>query len=97
MSNPENTNSPAPVSPQPLRTWDFMETAFVSLIAYGVYTLTSGLALTIMLAMHDGAKTLSPAQIQGYGAPTLWQVRLRSPCFGSRSEWPAETSPNILR
>lgn len=43
-----------------------METAFVSLIAYGVYTLTSGLALTIMLAMHDGAKALSP-QFQAYG------------------------------
>jgi membrane protease YdiL (CAAX protease family) len=71
MSNLENTNSPVPVSPQPLRTWDFMETAFVSLIAYGVYTLTSGLALTIMLAMHDGAKTLSPAQIQAYGAPYI--------------------------
>src|ERR1700730_6173083 len=68
MSNRENTNSPVPVSPQPLRTGDFMETAFVSLIAYGVYTLTSGLALTIMLAMHDGAKTLSAAQIQAYGA-----------------------------
>jgi membrane protease YdiL (CAAX protease family) len=45
-----------------------METAFVSLIAYGVYTLTSGLAMTTMLAMHDGAKTLSPAQLQAYGA-----------------------------
>jgi uncharacterized protein len=44
-----------------------METVFVSLIAYGVYTLTSGLVLTIMLAMHDGAKTLSSAQIQAEG------------------------------
>src|SRR5258708_7781851 len=68
MSNLGNANSPVPVSPPPLRTWDFMETAFVSLIAYGVYTLTSGLAMTTMLAMHDGAKTLSPAQIQAYGA-----------------------------
>jgi|GEM_PF-5267013 uncharacterized protein len=45
-----------------------METAFVSLIAYGVYSLTSGLAFTIVLAMHDGAKTLSSAQIQADGA-----------------------------
>lgn len=45
-----------------------METAFVSLIAYGVYALISGFAMTIMLATHDGAKTLSPAQIQAYGA-----------------------------
>jgi hypothetical protein len=59
MSNLENANSPVPVSPPPVRTWDFMETAFVSLIAYGVYTLTSWLALTIMLAMPDGPKTLS--------------------------------------
>lgn len=68
MSNVENTNSPVPVSPPPLRTWDFMETAFVALIAYAVYTLTSGLTLTIVLAMHDGAKTLPPAQLQAYGA-----------------------------
>ena len=38
-----------------------METAFVSLIAYGVFSLTSGLAFTIVLAMHDRAKTLSSA------------------------------------
>jgi membrane protease YdiL (CAAX protease family) len=68
MSNVENTNSPVPVSPPPLRTWDFMETALVCLIAYGVFLLTSGLALTIVLAMHEGAKTLSPAQFQAYGA-----------------------------
>src|SRR6202011_3495975 len=68
MSNLRNADSRVPVSPPPPRTWDFMETAFVSLIAYGIYTLTSGLAMTIMLAMHDGAKTLSPAQIQAYGA-----------------------------
>jgi uncharacterized protein len=67
MSNLGNANSPVPVSSPPLRTWDFMETVFVSLIAYGVYTLTSGLVLTIMLAMHDGAKTLSSAQIQAEG------------------------------
>jgi len=66
MPNLGNANSPVP--PPPLRTSDFMETAFVSLIAYGVYSLTVRLALTFMLAMHDGAKTLSAAQIQAYGA-----------------------------
>jgi hypothetical protein len=45
-----------------------METAFVCLIAYGVFALISGWAMTIILAMPDGAKTLSPAQIQVYGA-----------------------------
>src|SRR6202158_6627362 len=67
MSNRGNANSPVPVSPPPPRTWDFMETAFVGLIAYGVFALTGG-AMTIILAMPDGAKTLSPAQIQVYGA-----------------------------
>jgi uncharacterized protein len=67
MSNLENANPPGSVPPQPLRTWDFMETAFVCLIAYGVYTLTAGLALAI-LAMPDGAKTSSPAQFQAVGA-----------------------------
>jgi membrane protease YdiL (CAAX protease family) len=45
-----------------------METAFVSLIAYGVFALTSGLALAIVLAMHDGANISSAAQFQAYGA-----------------------------
>jgi uncharacterized protein len=42
-----------------------METALVSLIVYGVYTLTSWLALSFMLAMDDGAS--SPTQFQAYG------------------------------
>ena len=67
MSNLGNAKSPVPISPPPPRTWDFIETAFVSLLAYGVYALTSGLALTIMPAVPDGAKILSTAQIQAYG------------------------------
>jgi uncharacterized protein len=45
-----------------------METALVSLIAYGVFGLTLGLALAIVLAMYDGANTSSAAQFQAYGA-----------------------------
>jgi membrane protease YdiL (CAAX protease family) len=41
-----------------------METALVCLIAYGVYSLTAGLAL---LAMTDAAKTTSAVQIQAHG------------------------------
>jgi hypothetical protein len=67
MSNLENANFPRPVSPQSPWTWGFMDTALISLIAYGVYTLVSGLTLTI-LAVPDGAKTLSPAQFQADGA-----------------------------
>jgi hypothetical protein len=54
--NLENTN---PTSPA--RTWDFMETAFVGLISYGVYTLAAGFTLTLLLPML-GTKTLSAAQ-----------------------------------
>jgi uncharacterized protein len=68
MPNVENTNSPVPVSPPPLQTWDFLETAFVCLIAYGVFSLAMWLALGIMLAMQDGAKTFAPGQFQAYGA-----------------------------
>ena len=49
-----------------------METAFVSLIAYGVYTLTAGLALGIMLGMQEGAKNLSPAQVQALTMQGHW-------------------------
>src|SRR5258708_15312911 len=72
MSNLENANSPVPVSPPPLRTWDFMETAFVTLIAYGVFTLTSGLALTIMVTMHNGTRALSTAQLQALAMEGRW-------------------------
>jgi membrane protease YdiL (CAAX protease family) len=72
MSNLENANSSVPVPPPPLRTWDFMETTFVSLIAYAVYQLTAGLALTIMLGMQDGAKNLSPEQFYALAAQGRW-------------------------
>ena len=68
MSNLESAKSPIPVSPPPLRTWDFTETAFVSLIAYGVFVLTSGYAWAVVLAVFGGANTSSPAQFQALGA-----------------------------
>jgi uncharacterized protein len=49
-----------------------METLFVSLVAYGVFVLTWWFALTIMLAMHDGPKTLSPAQFQVFAMQGPW-------------------------
>jgi membrane protease YdiL (CAAX protease family) len=72
MSNLENANAPVPGSPPPLRTWDFMETLFVSLVAYIVFALTWWFALAFMLAMHDGPKMLSPAQFQVFGMPGPW-------------------------
>jgi len=67
MSNLENARSPQ-VAPPPLQTWDFAETALVSLIAYIVFGLTSGFSLAIMLAMQDGPKTLPSAHFESYGA-----------------------------
>jgi uncharacterized protein len=61
MSDFENASSPA--SPRPLRTWDFMETTFVSLIAYGVFIFASDIFFTIVPAMYDG-RALSPARLQ---------------------------------
>jgi membrane protease YdiL (CAAX protease family) len=63
MSDFENANSPL-VSPRPLRTWDFMETTFVALIAYGVFIFASEFFFNIISDVYDGRKTLSPAQLQ---------------------------------
>jgi uncharacterized protein len=67
MSNFESTNSRLPISSPPLRTWDFLETTLVVLIADGVFTLTAGLALSCMLGMHGETRALSPAEFR-----TLW-------------------------
>lgn len=72
MSNAENASPRAPVSSAPLRTWDFLETTFVVLIAYGVFTLTAQLALTYMLSMH-GTRALSPAEFRASWMEGRWQ------------------------
>jgi len=63
VSDLENASSPA-VLPALPRTWDFLETVFVTLIAVGVFELTAEASLTIML-LHDGVRSLSPAQVAG--------------------------------
>lgn len=76
MSDPENIRSPASVSARPPRTprtWDFMETLFVALLADGAFMLTSGLALGVMLIMHDGAASLPPAQLRSLWMQGNWQ------------------------
>ncbi|WP_128971624.1 hypothetical protein [Bradyrhizobium tropiciagri] len=54
MSNFENTGERIPTSAPPRRTWDFWETALVTLIAYGVFTLAGGWAMTIIITVQDG-------------------------------------------
>jgi membrane protease YdiL (CAAX protease family) len=87
MSDLENANSPVPVSRPPLRTWGFLETAFVSLIAYGVFGLTAGLTLAIMQAPHDGAKTLSPAQAFAMQEPRYGAAYIVSSLFTVAVLW----------
>jgi uncharacterized protein len=47
MSNPEPVDPRA--RPRPIRTWGFWETAFFGAIAYGVFMLTAGLALAVLV------------------------------------------------
>ena len=54
---PDTENTKSPVSAR--RTWDFMETTLVCLIAYGAFTLTAGLALVILVLGYDGASIWS--------------------------------------
>ncbi|MDI4236963.1 CPBP family intramembrane metalloprotease [Bradyrhizobium sp. Arg237L] len=70
MSDFENAKSPASVSP---RTWDFMETTFVSLIAAGVFVLAGQLTISIMLATDGGTTGLSPAQFEAVWMQGRWQ------------------------
>ena len=49
-----------------------METTFAALVAYGVFGLTSGLSLIIILAMQDGVEKLSPAQFQELAMQGRW-------------------------
>jgi membrane protease YdiL (CAAX protease family) len=73
MSNLENANVRVPVSSSPLRTWDFLETTFVVLIADGVFTLTAELALAFMLGIYGGMRGLSPAESQALWTEGRWQ------------------------
>lgn len=65
MQNYHDGNRPVSVAPQGSKpqgskTWDFMETTLVALLAYGAYLLVGGLALTVLMATQGGA-ALSPA------------------------------------
>jgi uncharacterized protein len=65
MSDLENADPSAAGPTRQRRTWDFMETLFVALIADGAFVLTGGLAMSLLLAAHGGTKTtLSPAEFE---------------------------------
>lgn len=73
MSDPQNIRSPVSASAQSPRTWDFMETLFVALLADGAFMLTSSIALTVMLITYEGAGSLSPAQFRSLWMQGNWQ------------------------
>jgi CAAX protease family protein len=71
MPDLQNNNRPAAAAGTP-KTWDFMETTFVALIAYAVFGLTAWLALGVLLGMQDGVEKLSNAQLQALAAQGSW-------------------------
>lgn len=72
MPDPQNNNPSVAAAARAPRTWDFMETTFVALIAYAVFGLTAGISLIIMLRMQDGVEQLSPAQFQALAMQGRW-------------------------
>jgi membrane protease YdiL (CAAX protease family) len=71
----QNNNRPASAA-RVSKTWDFMETTLVALIAYAVFGLTAGIVMGILFAMQDGTEKLSSAQLQAlqgtwYGAAVI--------------------------
>lgn len=73
MSDLGYANSRGPVPSPPPRTWDFMETTLVALIADGVFILTGQFALMFMLSMYGGARVFSPAEFQALWLEERWQ------------------------
>src|SRR5689334_20433622 len=73
MSNRHNSNSPVTAKSRPPKTWDFMETTFVALIAYAVFSFVSGLAVGIaILAAHGGPQDPTPAQYRELAMQWRW-------------------------
>ena len=72
MSNFERANARLPISSPPLRTWDFLETTLVVLIADGVFILAGGYALAVMLSMYGETRALSPAEFRALWTEGRW-------------------------
>jgi uncharacterized protein len=72
MTDRHNSNPPVTAKARSPKTWDFMETTFVALVAYAVFGLTAGLSLGIMVAMQEGIEKLSSAQLQALSMQGRW-------------------------
>lgn len=63
MTESQNGDPVASTAMGVLRTWDFMETLFVALVAYAVYSATGWLVYAVLVVLHDSA-ALSPAAVR---------------------------------
>lgn len=73
MSDLQNAAPPAAGSTRPPRTWDFMETLFVVLVAYGVHIVAGQLILTVILSIPSAMRGLSSDQIDVLWNQSNWQ------------------------
>ena len=73
MPDPHNSNPPVTAKARTPKTWDFMETAFVALVVYAVFTLTGGYATAIILLVTQGGLQITPAQFQELAMQWRWQ------------------------
>ena len=80
MQDFRDRNRPVAQTAQAPKTWDFMETTFAALVAYGVFVLVSELAL-VALALAVGI-WIGPRV--GLGAPLLLGL-----LDGDPDAWPA--------
>src|SRR2546429_146390 len=72
MSDLQNSNQPVSATSRAPKTWDFMETTFVALIAYAVLVLTVDLSVDVILSMQDGVEKLTPAQLEQLAMQGRW-------------------------
>ena len=72
MTNLENADPSAARGARRPRTWDFAETLFVALIAEGVFKLTAGLGVGVLLAMLGGIDGMPNAQLQAMLSQGNW-------------------------
>jgi membrane protease YdiL (CAAX protease family) len=71
MLDSHDRNRPVSVTAQAPKTWDFMETTFVALVAYAVFGIASGLALIVtILVVQKNIET--PAQFQELAMQGRW-------------------------
>lgn len=72
MTNLDKADPSAARAARQPRTWDFAETAFVVLIADGVFTLSAALGVSVLLGALGGIKGMSRAQLEALLTQGNW-------------------------